>query len=148
MKSLQVRTCDPRLAPIKTFPILEASSLILPSPQTLTRASNFSQLFAKNLSFSRYFAGNFVDFAANGQICRAASANLFRFSWICPNFLSHEFCRICKEILCMLNCTIMPGVQKHKGNSEKVQTKRLPGKVNICVNSFPGCYRKKFYNNY
>ena len=56
LETFQVRTCDPRLAAIKTFPILEASSLILPFSQTLTRNLNFWEFFTKNL-FCWIFCG-------------------------------------------------------------------------------------------
>ena len=85
-KTFRVRSCDPRLSTIKTFPILEASR---PSLRTLTRDLNFQDLFAKKDDFLDIL-GRVVDFVANLQICRAAaaaqSANLFLFFMNSPKF--------------------------------------------------------------
>ena len=115
MKTFQVTTCDRRLAAIKTFPILEASSLILPFPKNFDEGFKILRTLCKNYFYSGYFAGDcgFCSKWSNMQSSHHCKlVYIFMNFW--PNFRSHEFCRICKETLCMFNCTIKQQVQEKK----------------------------------
>ena len=124
-QTFQVRPCcDPRLATIKTFPILEASSLILPFPQNFNEGFKFLSTLCKKFLFSGYF----VDFVANGQICREPAQTCFDFHEFPKIYFLMNFVAFAKKLHA---CSIaLYKQQVEKSESKKFQTKRLPWKVN------------------